>query len=147
MESSPEQDDWVFSVLGLDLTRPPMHAPAGKLLPIWVEAKDEIDAGIAQLQKALSATGDADLQQIAEYGLNGATTGQSAELMAALRDLDQSGKPESLDRVGKAVSDYRNFLNGSRIVDLLEDNPFGVAVPIRRRLDAALGEILAQTGG
>lgn len=134
--------DWMQRVLGVsgETPRAPAAGPRPKLSPIWMEAKEEVDAGISRLQDALRQTADDDLLQIAEYGLYGATQGESVKLMAALRVAD-GGSDEGLAKVLDAVSDYRDFLDGAPIVELIEDNPFGVKVPLRRTLGAALDEL------
>ena len=140
-----EQSKWVERVLGvaMPMAAPP-SGPRAKLLPVWIDAKEDVDAGIGKLQAALKATQDEDLQQIVEYGLYGATTGQAVRLMAALRDADASNDPAMLKKLGGAVASYREFLAGAPIVDLIEDNPFGVTVPLRRVLGGALDELERQ---
>ena len=142
-----EQSSWVERVLGVTVAVPVQAAPSqprAKLLPVWIDAKEDVDAGIGKLQAALKATQDEDLQQIVEYGLYGATTGQAVRLMAALRDADASNDPAMLKKLGGAVASYREFLAGAPIVDLIEDNPFGVTVPLRRVLGGALDELERQ---
>ena len=134
------QQDWVKRVLGIDIAGAPQSKGGGKLTPIWLDAKGAVDAGIGKLQDALRNADDEDLQQIAEFGLYGATQGETVRLMAALRDADGGGA-EALPKLLDAVHDYRDFLEGAPIVDLIEDNPFGVAVPLRKTLGAALAEL------
>jgi hypothetical protein len=136
--------EWVKRVLGIDL---PGAAQGGAvkrgapLMPIWLAAKEEVDTGIGKLQDALRQSDDEDLHAIAEFGLYGATRGQTVQLMAALTDADKSHSPEALAKVVNAVDDFRDFLDGAPIVDLIENNPFGVAVPMRQTLGAALAEL------
>src|SRR5271168_3178058 len=97
MPDSPAKQDWVLRVLGIALpplapaapttapTAPPPRPP--DLLPLWVAAKEQMDSAISQLQDALKATGDADLQQIAEFGLHGVTRNQNVQMMVALREM------------------------------------------------------------
>ena len=140
--------DWLQRVLGMQFTdvgsrtAPPRGpAPIGaKLLPIWNEAKEAVDAGIGKLQDVLRATGDEDLEQIAEFGLFGASKGQTVRLVAALHEAD-SGNPAARGKVIDAVQSYRDFLDGAPIVDLIENNPFGVTVPMRATLGGALKEL------
>lgn len=111
------------------------------LLPIWLEAKEQADQGIGRLQDTLRQVDDEDLNTIVDYGLYGATTGQSVKLMAALRDADHEGSPEALANVLRAVDAFRDFLAGAPIVDLIEENEFGVNVPLRQTLGAALDQL------
>lgn len=136
--SDTDKSGWVLRVLGVDVSRVRSAGPKEKLLPIWIDAKEKADVGITRLQDALRSRDDDDLGSIAEFGLYGATTGQAVGLMAALRDADASGKPEAYSRVKKAVDDYLDFMEGAPIFDLIEDNPFGVQVPIRATLRPAL---------
>jgi hypothetical protein len=134
------QREWIARVLGVACGEGLASAPRPKLLPIWVAAKDEIDSAITRLQEALVATRDDDLLQIAEYGLYGATGGENVALMAALREAD-AGDDEALQRVRDAARDYQAFLAGAPMVQLVEENPFGVPVPLRKRLGDALAEL------
>lgn len=138
-----EQSKWVERVLGVAAPLPAAFpsGPRPKLLPLWTDAKEDVDAGIGKLQAALKATGDEDLLQIVEYGLYGATTGQAVRLIAALRDADAKDEPGTRAKAAGAIASYRDFLAGAPIVDLIEDNPFGVTVPLRRVLGGALDEL------
>jgi hypothetical protein len=137
-----KKTDWVSRTLGVQFQRrQPSAGPREKLLPIWVDAKETVDAYITRLQEALREQEDEDLESIAEFGLYGVTTGQSVGLMAALRDADSSGSAQAYEKVQDAVEDYRDYLEGAPIVDLVEDNPFGVQVPLRGTLIPALDEL------
>jgi hypothetical protein len=146
MTANDDQRAWVLRVLGVAVggaaasAAGPARAP-GDLLPLWMEAKEATDTGIEQLQRALRGVNDPDFQQIAEYGLNGATTGQSTKLVVALREVSGDASPQNRAKLQSAVQALRDFLAGSPIVALLEDNPFGVTVPIRSKLGPALDEI------
>ncbi len=136
---------WVLRVLGVDVAGrgAAASAPRDGVLAIWAAARDEVDDGINKLTRALRETGDVDLVRIAEYGLNGATDQQGVALMVALREADAAGTPQARDRLLAATGAFRTFLKGSRLVALLEDNPFGVPLPLRSRLGAALDRIEA----
>ena len=140
--ATAEQAAWVERVLGVkagDAAR--AAGPWTQVMPIWRDAKETVDGDITKLQAKLKATGDDDLEQIAEYGLYGATTGEAVRLMAALRDADaQNGAPDARAKLADAVDDYRSFLDGAPIVDLLEENDWQ-NVPLRRVLGKALDEL------
>lgn len=145
MADAEANREWIKRVLGVDIpgagnTSASQPKPGGKLTPIWLDAKEAVDVGIGKLQDALRNADDEDLEQIAEFGLYGATQGETVRLMAALREADGGGA-EALAKLLDAVHDYRDFLEGAPIVDLIEDNPFGVAVPMRKTLGAALAEL------
>jgi hypothetical protein len=137
------QDDWVRRVLGVDIDAATgkSAAPRPKLLPIWVQAKEKADIGIGKLQDALREFDDDDLETIREFGLYGASTGEAVGLMAALREADGQGSEAAYDKVVDAVEEFRDFLDGATIVDLMESNPFGVQVPLRSVLGPALKDI------
>ncbi len=147
MADETAKQDWVLRVLGVDIAAGAPGtggaAPTGprpRLTPIWIDAKEEVDAGISQLQNALRNTGDEDLEQISEFGLFGASSGENVALLTALREAD-SGAEDGLEKVRDAVADYEDFLAGAPIIDLIENNPFCVAVPLRKTLGAALKEL------
>jgi hypothetical protein len=142
MADDEEKRAWLRRFLGINFDAPKTGSgPRTPLLPIWVAAKEEADAGISRLQDALRGREDEDLDAIAEYGLHGATTGQAVQLMVALREADAKTSPETLAKVVDAVDDFRDFLDGAPIVDLIEDNPFGIHVPLRATLGPALDEL------
>jgi hypothetical protein len=122
-------------------------APREPLLPIWVKAKDAVDAEISKLQDKLRAADDEDLNAVVEFGLHGATTGQAVKLMAALREADAQGSPTSMRKVVAAAAAFRDFLGGAPIVNLIENNPFGVNVPLRKTLGAALDRLVSLARG
>ncbi|HEY1504381.1 MAG TPA: hypothetical protein VGF92_08785 [Stellaceae bacterium] len=125
-----------------------LKVPSKPLLPIWVQAKEQADAEIGKLQEKLRAVGDEDLTQIAEYGLYGATTGQAAKLMAALRDADSSKSPDALKKLYVAANSYADYMDGagSDLFDLIEQNEFH-AVRLRSILGPALAAITKELAG
>jgi hypothetical protein len=133
------QNEWVLKVLGVDVKR--AAARGGKLTPIWTDAKERVDQGFDQLQRALRAVDDPDAQQLADYGLNGVTSRVSVKLMAALMEAD-SGR--GTGNLVVAIDRFRNFLDGSPIVDLIEDNALGVKIQLREELGSALDTIAAK---
>lgn len=143
MASERTKKEWVSTVLQVDFgpRRATAPGPRPKLLPIWTDAKDRADAFIGKLQDALREQEDDDLTSIAEFGLYGVTTGQAVRLMAALRDADSKGSVEAYEAVREMVEDYQDYLDGAPIVDLVENNPFGVPVPLRATLEPALDEL------
>jgi hypothetical protein len=136
--------EWVVRVLGVSLTpgeQAPPIGPFEPVLPLWTAAKEEMDAGIGTLQRALLEDGDEYMHRIAEFGLNGATNRKSVGLVVALRELDARPTEASRAKAIDAVEEFRDFLQGSPLVGLIEDNPFGVAVPLRATLGKALDQI------
>jgi hypothetical protein len=141
MADEATQRAWIKRVLGVEI---PMLAAAKQvppLMPIWRDAKEEVDAEIGKLQNALRAEEDEDLQVIVDFGLFGIGKQENVRLMAALLDADKAGTPDALAKVADAVEQYQAFLAASPAVGLLERNPFGVPVPMRQTLGGALAEI------
>jgi hypothetical protein len=144
MSDHTERRAWVERVLGFRWPQAAASGPAKQLpplLPLWRDAKDTVDAGIGKLRDVMHAEDNEDLDAIADKGLYGIGQRQTTLLMAALIDADRGATPQALARVTEAVSSYQDFLDGSPVVDLLEKNPFGVSVPMRKTLGAALAEI------
>ncbi len=118
-----------------------------KLMAIWGRAKEKTDPGIGALQNALRSYGNIDLNQIAESGLNGVTEGNSVAMMRALMEYDAADAPKraaAANKLLKQVDAYQGFLDSSRLIKLVEGNPFGVSVSIKVPLSAALKEIAAE---
>jgi len=118
----------------------PPHVP---LLPLWLGAREQADAGIVQLQEAFRETGRTGLRLVAEYGIQGLTEGQGVAMMVALREYDaQPNAPRARQRLEKALAGFRLFLDEqAALLEALERNPLGVGVALRRPLAAALDAI------
>ena len=137
-----DQRDWVQRVLDVSVgIGAAAKGPSVPLLPIWVDAKEELDGDIDKLQRALRDDGDEELSAIADYGLHGVTNGQSVRLMAALRDADSQKSNEALATAADAVQAFRDFLGASPGISVIEENPFDLKVPVRAKLGGALDEI------
>lgn len=132
--------------------RPPDAAPdakeadAGERNPlvIWRDAKERSDAGIAALQSALKSVGHPELDKIVDFGLNGVTQGNQTAMMKALMDYNsapEDQKPVMASSLLSQVESYRAFVSASRIIDLCENNPFGVSVSIKAPMNTALDRI------
>ncbi len=146
MSDFDETSAWVVRVLGIDVsdgTRP--GGDQARLLPIWTDAKEEIDAGIGQLQQVLSGSERPGLRLIAEYGLIGLTQRENVGMIVALRnfDADPAAEPARQQAISAAQA-FRAVLATHPVMKLLEDNPFGVALPVRARLGGALDAIEAR---
>lgn len=126
---------------------PRLRVPTQKLLPIWIAKKEELDGAIDRLQRALRDDGDEGLLRIAEYGLYKVTEGNSVRLMAALREVDATKSNEAVAKAYAAVAAFRTFLASSSGVDIIENNPVDVPVPVRETLRAALDELSSAVAG
>ena len=141
MADDSQKRAWVARVLGARV--PERGTGEGKpLLPLWLDAKEEVDGAIGRLQGRLRGFNDPDLTRIAEFGLNGITGRASVGLMVALREADaRSADPGARKKLADAVASYRTFLEGSPAVALIDANPFDVSVSLRTTLGGALGAI------
>lgn len=111
---------------------------------IWRAAKEQVDTGISQLQARLKGYKDPVMDRIAEFGLNGITEGQQTALNAALFDFNKASgaaRIAAAQALDKQAESYRSFVASNRVMLLVEKNPFGVALPIRKELSAALDQI------
>lgn len=117
----------------------------GSPLAIWNAAKDEADAGITALQNALRGFRHPDTDRVAEFGLAGLSGGgvQTA-MITALMTYERAAPPDRSDAskaLVRAISAYRNFLGGNRLLALCEANPFGIKLDIRGTLGTGLDRI------
>ncbi len=117
----------------------------------WQSASDAIDNQITKLQSNLKKSGDPELEDIAEYGLNAVTGNFKVPLMAAIRAVDTSA-PANLKKnattVLTVVKGFQGFINGEgkAVIDACdEDAPktFNVGgwVSIRKTLNDAFTEM------
>lgn len=121
----------------------------------WQDASDTVGEQIGKLQGALKATGDDELHDIAEFGLNGITGGTRVKLMAAIHDIGSPAGPVPAGKIGaaaKAVAAFRQQIAGDSRVEACDGNPFGVEVAIRGTFLPALAGLenalkSATTGG
>ncbi len=145
MANETDKTAWVLRVLGLDLGGARRIAPEGppvRLLPVWVAAKDGVDDAIGALQAALRQQGRPGLRMIADAGLSAVTDGASVGMMVALREFDAApGSAKAKAKLADAAGVFRKFLAGDKVVALLADNPFGVALPLRETFGKALDTI------
>ncbi|MGC1505274.1 MAG: hypothetical protein WA782_14185 [Sulfitobacter sp.] len=113
-------------------------------LTIWNAAKEATDGAISALQSKIRQIPDPDLERIAEMGLNGITKGNQTALMKRLmefRQVDAAARPKAAAALQAQCKEYRAFLADSELITLCEQNPFGVAVDLRKHLGKALDEI------
>jgi hypothetical protein len=122
----------------------------GDFLPKWKAARqawrvagEAVDGQIEQLRQALLKTGDAELKEIAEYGINGVTGNFKVPLMAAMIELDgHAANPgPAAAKVRTIAINFQKHLESEDTVAACDENPFGVHVSIRKTLGAALVEL------
>lgn len=117
-------------------------ARSTELIAIWRDAKELVDARMTTLRTSVLAHPDpalkATLAQIAEKGLSGlggVTAGATVGMMTAMMDVENAPV-----QARQAVEKFRAFL-ASDIARGIDENPFKVAVDLRRTLGAALEQI------
>jgi hypothetical protein len=105
----------------------------------WRKASEATDEQIAELQRKLRQTGDQQLRDIAEFGLNGITGGFKVKLLAMM----QTGAPPDAGQAARALtilSGFQDHLARDRRVKACDANPWKVPV----NLCGTLGAVLTQ---
>jgi hypothetical protein len=153
MPATASQNAWIERVLGYRFAnapqrrlsrKPPSAYVSIRGREIWRAAREKVGTEITALEQHLRAMPDPEMQRIATFGLNGATGKLSVGLLAALSEADgvpPEQQPTARKKARAIVADYQTFLRESRLVRLLDENPFGVPVTIRATLGNALTEI------
>jgi hypothetical protein len=112
----------------------------------WQDAIEAVDSQISALQRALRETGDEELEEIAQYGLNAVTNNHKVPVMAAVMEIG-SGSAESLAKSGPkalaAVQAFKKHIESDQRVAACDQNPLGAAVAIRATLGPALAKLEA----
>lgn len=138
--SDANKDDWVFRVLGIRAEAGGAGSvDLGTALAAFETATETVGKQISALQQALRASGDEELEEVAEFGLNGITGNFRVRLMAAMQGA-RSGDARALAQLPRLAAAFRAYLDTDERVAVCDDNPFGVPVGIR----AALAPVLAQ---
>jgi hypothetical protein len=111
----------------------------------WQGASDLVDNQLGKLQAKLREETDAELKQIAEFGINAVTGGHKVPLMAAMRDIGsgESADPTVLAEAKQAADDFLAHLKSDARVAACDENPFGVSVTLRSTLGGALERLAA----
>ena len=115
---------------------------------VWLAAIESVDQQIAALQAVLSKEDDGELQEIAEFGLNGVTGNFKTPFMTAMREVDGSdveGRPKAARKVAEIANAFMKHLESDERVMAVDENPFNVKLTVRKTLGdalAAIGKIL-----
>jgi hypothetical protein len=111
----------------------------------WRDSMDTVNAQITRLQSALKSSGDDDLEEIAEFGLNGVTGNFKTPLMAALLNIDAAADAAALKKAASnaagIIQGFRQHLDSDEAVEACDDNPFGVKVSIRETVGGGLSQL------
>ncbi len=144
-----EQDAWLARVLGLAPTQPApgLDGRWQAARAAWQAAIETVDAQMSRLADVLRASGDPELQRIADYGLNAVLGNRRVLLMAALADLGDGSDPGAFARAGRkagaTMRAFRAMLDSSEQVAVCDANPYGVTVAIRASLGPTLDQAIA----
>jgi hypothetical protein len=136
MAEAAVRRDWVKRVLGVDLANPPGDTRAlNGSVAAWRDALARADQQAAALQNVLRQTGDPDLQDIAEFGLNAMTANHRIKIQAALMEIERGQAPppvvrKALDLTGS----LRAHIAADARFAACDSNPFGVAISFRETL-------------
>lgn len=106
-------------------------------------ASDTVDQQIGQLQVKLRASGDAELAQIADKGLNGVTGNFKVPLLAVLRDIDGASGPAlaaHARRAAEIAAGFARHIDTAPTVAVCDTNPLA-KVSIRATLGPALRDL------
>jgi hypothetical protein len=104
------------------------------------EASDTVDAQISQLQVKLRGSGDRELEQIADKGLNGVTGNFKVPLLAVLRDIESASaeaRPAHSRRAAEIAAGFLKHIESEATVAVCDTNPLA-PVSIRATLGPAL---------
>jgi hypothetical protein len=110
----------------------------------WQTSSDNLDTQITELQQALRKSGDGELMEIAEFGLNGVTGNFKVPLMTAIREVDAAsgdGLQKASTKARGIIAGFRKHLESDERVQACADNPFGVNVSIRETIGEGLDKL------
>jgi hypothetical protein len=148
-----DQVRWVEDVFGVTLSAPGQKTGANGGAPGWQEARqawetsiETVDNQIVQMQAAFRQSRDAELVEIAEFGLNAITGGFKTKLMAAIMDA-RPGDRSALQSAGpallRALAEFRTHIETDGRVQACDTNPYGLTMSIRATLGPALAGLTA----
>jgi hypothetical protein len=125
---------------------PGSQPPPAKASPlqIWNEAREAVNAGIADLQVVLRNTEDPDSLKIADFGFSGVTGRLQVGLQTALLDFERTplgDRDKARARLQAAIGDFRTYLGNDPLIRLIDENPFAVDVGLRATLLPALDKM------
>lgn len=116
------------------------EADPAELMRLFTDAIGAVGVQLDGLRKALMASGDPELKQIAEFGLGALTAGHRTRLQASLmeaRGTSGDKRAAALAKVATNASAFLDHLEDQRF-DAVDQNPFGVKVTVRKTLGGAL---------
>ena len=138
-----EKDAWVERVLGVSFGSSIPEGGSASLkaaVDAWRMASETVDQQMSALQRALKATDDDDLHEIAEFGLNAVTGNFKVPLMAALVGAER-GEQRDISKLAALIPPFRKHLETDLRVEVCDENDFNVPVRIRATLLPALDQL------
>jgi hypothetical protein len=162
MPGSSEQNAWVSRVLGLSAggESETDEEEFGEdfeelgldVSDVWRAARrafdvatESVDAQIKALQSELRESEDYQLEEIAEYGLNGLTNNTRVPLIAALLESGDGSKKQlqtAGPKIEKAAQTFITQLNSDPRVAACDQNPFGIELAIAVTYQDAVDQLL-----
>jgi hypothetical protein len=162
--ANAKQREWIARVLGVEIDVGPTTEPAQEEFradlddlglavgDLWQAARKALDAAttsvsgqISALQHELRASEDYQLEEIAEFGLNGLTNNTRVPLLAALLEAGDGSKAKlrlTAPKIEKAAQAFMSQLSSDPRVAACDQNPFGVDVAIVATYQGALEQLL-----
>ena len=92
----------------------------------------------------MRASGDEELEGIAEFGLNGLTGDFRVPLMGAIHVINTANGDALKKAAANAhniLTGFRQHLNADKKVEACDENPFGVKVTIRETFGQGLDQL------
>jgi hypothetical protein len=152
MSDSPAKRAWIEQVLGfkfpaeLKPDKPDLGRRWQLACQAWRAASAAVDAQISALQTVLRSSGDPDLMEIAEFGLNAVTGNHKVRLTGMLLELGDASPPVVQQSGSKALallSQFQTHIETDKRVAACDSNPSPVRVSIRATIGPALAGLQA----
>ena len=139
---SSKQDAWIERVLGVrvgfagsDGAKPRLQ----RAIAAYSAASEQVDQQIGRLQAVLRQAPDEELNDIAEYGLNGLTANHRVRLQAALVGIAAGTfTQQQAQATANLVQSYADHVGSDERFAACDRNPFGVAMTLRDTLGSGL---------
>ena len=140
MPLEEQQKQWLSDTLGVAVSG---GGGGFDPVPLWQSARQAAGVQMAALARALDAYDDELAELIASYPTDTLLERIEAPVLQAFKVIAAAAP----DVAVAAIAAQRNALGKNAIVDLFDNNPFGVRMSIGAVLGAALGEIETRLRG
>jgi hypothetical protein len=166
MPANAKQHEWISRVLGIkvgtesksvtEAAEEEFGADLGDLgldvSDLWHAARKafdaataSVDAQISALQHELRISEDYELEEVAEFGLNGLTGNTRVPLLASLLEAGDGSKANlqsAAPKIAKAAQAFMSQLSSDARVAACDKNPFGIDVAIVATYQSAVVQLL-----